>query len=324
MGPDRHFRQFVHFLSEHLAALFVQMQRVDLRGIFLRLFKRIVRVAELLGDHAHLLAQIVFLLALIHAFLHAGLDILFQPQHLCFPIENGNEQLRTTRRRQRLQHHHLFFHRHRQICGDEIGEIPRLLRCGNTEHDIGNKILLCQIGIVRKCHAAAAHKRFLLQRVKMRRLGAFPHRHQHERVFLYDLCDLGAIQSLHQHPHGVAGGLQHLADLCDHAGGIQPRDRRIGIGKIFLRDQKDRLIRVHRAAQGKCGFFPAYFKVQQHTRKNHHTAQRYQRQRRCFHNTSCCDCHTLSSPLLRFEEKAVGGGKTPSTALGQWEHLSMR
>ncbi|MNW47809.1 hypothetical protein D3C74_251530 [compost metagenome] len=123
----RHFLQAIDFFLDLLPNVLRQPFLLELGPQLFRFSSPPFFLAELLLDRFHLLAQIIFLLRLLHLFLDALVDFTFQLKHFALVIQDVEEFLQPLADVDRFKDFLLIFDLQRQMAGNDVCQAPRFL-----------------------------------------------------------------------------------------------------------------------------------------------------------------------------------------------------
>ena len=232
-------------------------------------------VAELLLDRLHLLVEIVLALGLLHLPLDAGPDALFYLQHGDFALHQAKHPLQALGDDGRLQDFLLVGNLDGEMRSNRVGELGVVLDLLN-DADNFRRHFLVQLHVVfefgddRTRHGlgfhAVAHivdERGGIGFIVILAVGVLEH--------------LGTRGAFDQHLHGTVGQLQQLQDARERADLENRVGRRIVVGRILLRRQKNEGVGAHDLFERLDRLFTADEERNDHVRKHHDVAQRQNR-----------------------------------------------
>jgi hypothetical protein len=160
----------------------------------------------------------------------------------------------------------------RQMRGDRIGELGRLLDLGDRGDDVGRNLLV-QLDVVLELGDHRARQRGELDRVLFRlvdrdRIGL------EVAVAIRIALDFHARNAFDQHLDGVVGQFQQLQNVGDGAVGVDRLGRRIVVAGILLGRQQDLTVVLHHVLERTDRLLASDEKRHDHVRENNNVAQR--------------------------------------------------
>ena len=270
----RHELELLHLRVDFLARL---LRHVRLADALLHLLQvgAFFALAELLLDGLDLLVEIVLALALLHLPLDPSADALFHLQDVDLGLELRHQVLEAQLDVEHLQHLLLLLQLERQMRGHGVGQAAGLVDALQRGENLGRDLLVQLHVLIEGRQQRAAHRldlrvagAFLLDR---RRLG-------HPVGFhVRDAADVGAVAAFDQHLYGAVRQLEHLQDARHAADAVHVVGAGVVLGGRFLRDQQDRLARLHRRFHRLDRLGAPDEQRNHHVREHHHVAQRKQR-----------------------------------------------
>ena len=277
LRAGRLLRHAPDLLQELFLRLLLKMQLADLLAVAVCVV--IVRVlAKLLTDHAHLLAQIIVPLILVHVLLNTVGDLVFEPQDIQLLRHQRDSLLQSLDRMQLPEQLLLVLIGKRRVLTDEIRRIACVLRGQQPKQ----RLLHIPAGQLRELFKLAV--RLTEQRLHAReavivgQLLELLHPPEEIGFALHDVQKLRAVLALDQNAHVFTRQAQHLLDDADRADGIQIVPLRMIRLNVLLRHKEDLLILPERLFDGRHGRFAAHIEMRQHLREHAKPAQRQHRQ----------------------------------------------
>ena len=260
MRAVRHPRKPVAFLEELFPGGFRHVQREDLFAHFIGFLLRVVLLAELARDRAHLLAQHVGALVFVHLLLRLLGDLPLQRHHLNLVVQNRIQAHDAAHRVQLVENGLLLLEIERDIRRDEIRELPAVLLLHHTEQDI-RRHMAEPADVLLEFFLRDAAQRFGLVACAEIRLRTGQDGARQKRLLLHDRHDLRAGDALDMQLDTLVCGVHNLLDLRDDADFIEVFRRRLVFGEIRLRDDEDLPAGVQRGLYGQHGLFAADVKL---------------------------------------------------------------
>ena len=263
------------FFSSPLAFSRASLRETRLLDALLHLGDLVATVlglAKLLLDRLHLLVEIVLALRLLHLTLHAVADLLLDLQHADLAFHQAEDALEPLADRVELEQLLLLGDLERQVGGDRVGELGRLLDLVDRDDDLGRHLLV-QLHVVLELRDHGARGRL--------QLGCVGRRLFHvDGVGFEELALAGVAHDLHapaafdQHLHGVVGQLQQLQHGAERADGVDVLGPGIVLAGVLLGDQQDLLVVLHDLFERLDALLAADEQRHDHAGKHDNVAQR--------------------------------------------------
>ena len=263
------------FFSSPLAFSRASLRKPRLLDALLQLGDLVATVlglAKLLLDRLHLLVEIVLALRLLHLALDAVADLLLDLQHADLAFHQAEDALQPLGHRIELEQLLLLGDLERQMRGDRVGELGRLLDLVDRDDHLGRHLLV-QLDVVLELRDHGPRRGL--------QLGGLGRRLFHvdgiglEELGLAGVADdLDATAALDQHLHGVVGQLQKLQHGAERADRVDVVGAGIVLAGVLLGDQQDLLVVLHDLFEGLHALLATDEERHDHAGKHDDVAQR--------------------------------------------------
>ena len=271
--------QTIHIFQQLLFQFLTQMQIFNTLDVVFK-FRRLVCFPQLILKNLDLLTDIVIPLVLIQCRAGLLLNIRFQAEHLHLLAEQTESRFQPFHRVQLAQHFGLVRKVNSRILGNGI----RNEACIFTSHHpklncLGRMLRHLQIQSIQGYGLPA-------QSMGTDIIGGLCRRNRlyqalQIRLALLQLCDLSAAYAGNQNAQILPLGLQHLLDLGHRSDGVQIFQFGVIHQQIFLGNQKQGLVCLHRRFQSTHGFLTAHIKMDRLLRENGQPAKSQNRHFSC-------------------------------------------
>ena len=251
--------QTIHIFQQLLFQFLTQMQIFNTLDVVFK-FRRLVCFPQLILKNLDLLTDIVIPLVLIQCRAGFLLNIRFQAEHLHLLTEQTESRFQPFHRVQLAQHFGLVREVNSRILGNGIRNETRIFAGHHPELNcLGRMLRHLQIQSIQGYGLPA-------QRMGANIIGGLCRRNRlyqalQIRLALLQLCDLSAAYAGNQNAQILPLGLQHLLDLGYRPDGVQIFQFGVIHQQIFLGNQKQGLVCLHRCFQSAHGFLPAHIKM---------------------------------------------------------------
>jgi hypothetical protein len=255
-------RSFLSFVARLFRKLGLVDALVDLGELVLAVFA----FAELFLNRLQLLVQIVLALRLLHLPLDAAADALFDLEHADLALHMREDLLEPAGDGFDLQQLLLFRNLQRQMRGERVRELGRLVDLIDRHQHLGRNLLV-QLDVLLELRDRGAGERFdllLIADLLADDLGM----RLEEGVILGEFDDARALSAFDENLHGSIGQLQELQHRSDRADRIDIGRGRIVLRRILLRDEQDLLVILHHVFQRTNRFLAADEERHDHVREN--------------------------------------------------------
>ena len=302
-----HRAQLLDLGQRLLARLLGELRGLDARLELRRLVAPVLALAQLLLDRLHLFVQIVLALRLLHLTLDARADALLDLEHPDLAFHQRDHAFQPAADRADLQQFLLLAELDREVRGDRVRELARLLDLVHRDQHL-RRHLLVELHVLLELARYRAAERLQLVGVALVLLHLLGPRLEERRIVL-KLDDPRAGASLHQDLDGAVRQLEELEYRADHADGMDVLGRRLVLGGVLLRHEEDLLVVLHDGLERSDRLLAPDKERHDHVRKDDDVPERQDRVARYRRDVQHC-----SSCALRLRFRAVAGAAAPPQA----------
>ena len=269
-----HTGQTVTLFQQLFGGFFIKVQCLDFPAVCIGLGAGVLGVAELLADDIHLLAQVVFALALVHAGVDLVVQVALDVHDLAFLPQQGQQLFEAAQQGRFVQDNLLILILEQEVGGHVLAQIQRRIGGNDVIDDIlGNLRAVGQVLLKAVLQAADESLDLvaLVGRDAAHRHGAY----RGLQILFADveLQQTGTGLALDEDLHEVIGDAQHLLDFGNDTVGIQVAKGRFFLIHLALGDEKDAAVGVHGGLDGGNGLGAAHLKMDYIVGENHQPAQ---------------------------------------------------
>ena len=267
----RHHFQFFQFRQSLAFSFFAHACSFDV-GFQLVQLGTFVFLAQFLMDGFNLFVQVILALGFFHLPLHTAADTFFHLQDIEFGIKLAEQEFHPFGHIDLIQNHLARLQFQLQMGSNGIGQSAVVLNSGNRAQHF-RRNLFVQLGKLIEFIQQRAAQRL---HIPIRPGNFFDFFHMGEKIIagVFHRQRTGAADTLHQHLYCAVRKFQHLQDIGHRPHLVQAVGFRFFIIRIFLREQKNRLIVFHCLLQRGNRFGAADKQRQNHMGVYHHIAQR--------------------------------------------------
>ena len=202
-------------------------------------------------------------------------DLALDLQHADLALDQGQDLLQPFGGAEGLQQRLAFADLDRQMRGDGVGQLGRIVDLGHRGQGLGRDLLV-ELDVLLEIGLDRAHQRFGF--LGRRRLLGNPLDGRLEEVAArVEAGDAGARLAFDQHANGLVGQLQKLQHGRQGADGVQALGRGIVLGGVLLGEKQDLLLVIHHFLKRADRLFAAHEQRDNHVREDHDIAQRQDR-----------------------------------------------
>ena len=271
----RHELQLLEFRLDFLARLLGHASGFDLLFNFVYI-GAIFTLPKLFLDRLYLLVQVVLTLALLHLAFDAATDALLDLQDVELALHQLEKMLEALLDVEHFENFLLLLELQRQMRGNGIAQPASLVDACQRGQDLGGNLLVELHILIELLDHGATHRLDLV-------IAADVSRHRRNRggvvrLGIDNLGDARALTALNKHLDRAVGQFQHLQNISDAGDFIHVLGGGLIFGCRLLGNQHDAFACLHRGFQRLDGFRAPDEQRNDHVRKNHHVAQRQQRQ----------------------------------------------